>query len=78
MLKKLLPDNIDAEKVEIWSEDETRVGQQGSLTRIWAKKAQGREKSNKDSLYPHIFMELLVIKWDNHMQRCYHMLIQKL
>ena len=38
MLKKLLPDNIDAKQVEIWSEDETRVGQQGSLTRIWAKK----------------------------------------
>ena len=38
MLKKLLPDNIDSKNVEIWSEDETRVGQQGSLTRIWAKK----------------------------------------
>ena len=38
MLKKLLPDNIDAKKLEIWSEDKTRVGQQGSLTRIWAKK----------------------------------------
>ena len=38
MLKKLLPDNIDTEKVEIWLEDETRVGQQGSLTGIWAKK----------------------------------------
>ena len=24
--------------MEIWSQDETRVGQQGSLTRIWAKK----------------------------------------
>jgi transposase len=25
-------------QVDIWSEDETRVGQQGSLTRIWAKR----------------------------------------
>ena len=34
----MLPKNIEAGKVEIWSQDETRVGQQGSLTRIWAKK----------------------------------------
>lgn len=38
MLIELLPKDIDMEKVDIWSEDETRVGQQGSLTRIWAKR----------------------------------------
>jgi len=38
MLKELLPKNIDRSKVDIWSQDETRVGQQGSLTRIWAKR----------------------------------------
>lgn len=26
------------DQVDIWSEDETRIGQQGSLTRIWAKR----------------------------------------
>jgi len=31
MLTKLLPKNIDRCKVDIWSQDETRVGQQGSL-----------------------------------------------
>jgi len=38
MLKELLPKNIDKSKVDVWSQDETRVGQQGSLTRIWAKR----------------------------------------
>ena len=38
MLTNLLPKEVNRDKVEIWSEDESRVGQQGSLTRIWAKK----------------------------------------
>ncbi|WP_375359205.1 transposase [Candidatus Tisiphia endosymbiont of Neophilaenus lineatus] len=38
MLTKLLAKNIDRCKVDIWSQDETRVGQQGSLTRICAKR----------------------------------------
>ena len=38
MLTELLPKNIDRCKVDIWSQDETRVGQQGGLTRIWAKR----------------------------------------
>ena len=36
MLKTLLPKDVDFTQVDIWSQDETRVGQQGSLTRIWA------------------------------------------
>ena len=35
-MKKLLPTDIEPSKVDIWSQDETRVGQQGSLSRIWA------------------------------------------
>jgi DDE superfamily endonuclease len=38
MLTELLPKNIDKSNVDIWSQDESRVGQQGSLTRIWAKR----------------------------------------
>lgn len=33
-----MPNHVDPNQVEIWSEDESRIGQQGSLTRIWAKK----------------------------------------
>ncbi|MDN3030516.1 MAG: hypothetical protein QMO91_04115 [Candidatus Tisiphia sp.] len=38
MLKVLLPKDIDWSKVDICSQDETRIGQQGSLSRIWAKR----------------------------------------
>lgn len=32
----MLPENVEQSNVDIWSQDETRVGQQGSLSRIWA------------------------------------------
>ena len=32
----MIPDSIDLSTVEIWQQDESRFGQQGSLTRIWA------------------------------------------
>lgn len=35
---QILPANITIDQIEIWFQDETRVGQQGSLTRIWAIK----------------------------------------
>lgn len=34
----MLPEGIDHSNVDIWSQDESRIGQQGSLIRIWAKK----------------------------------------
>jgi hypothetical protein len=33
-----LPADTDLNKVDVWFQDETRIGQQGSITRIWAKK----------------------------------------
>lgn len=33
-----MPENIALYNVEIWQQDESRIGQQGSLTRIWAKR----------------------------------------
>jgi len=33
-----LPAGIDAKKVEIWFQDEARVGQRGTVSRIWAQK----------------------------------------
>src|SRR5690242_8553708 len=35
---QILPTNVTIDQVELWFQDETRVGQQGSLTRIWAIK----------------------------------------
>jgi transposase len=37
LIKKLLPEDLDIGAVDIWQQDESRVGQQGSTTRIWAK-----------------------------------------
>ena len=34
----LLPPGLDPELVDIWFQDETRVGQQGGITRMWAEK----------------------------------------
>ena len=31
-------DELDHDKVEVWWQDESRVGQQGSLSRVWASK----------------------------------------
>ncbi len=33
-----MPDQVALADVEIWFQDEARVGQQGTLTRVWAKK----------------------------------------
>lgn len=33
----VVPNNVNDSQIEIWFQDETRVGQQGSLSRIWAK-----------------------------------------
>ena len=34
----MLPKRVEWSQVEVWSQDETRIGQQGSLCRIWAKR----------------------------------------
>ena len=33
-----IPPSVSSDDVDIWFQDETRVGQQGSRTRIWAEK----------------------------------------
>jgi len=37
-LRALIPETISLDKVDVWSQDEARVGQQGSLCRIWARR----------------------------------------
>ena len=36
-----MPEHIKPEQVDIWFQDESRIGQQGSLTRVWHKKGKG-------------------------------------
>jgi hypothetical protein len=61
MLKELLPKDIDRNKVDIWSQDETRVGQQGSLTLVYGLSvALDPEKCGSSNSFRHISTVLLV------------------
>jgi transposase len=35
---RVLPEGVELEQVDLWFQDEARVGQQGTLTRLWAPK----------------------------------------
>lgn len=36
-VREVIPENLDLSLVDIWFQDEARVGQQGTVTRLWAK-----------------------------------------
>jgi len=36
-VKKELPPDIEISNIDIWFQDEARIGQQGTVTRLWAK-----------------------------------------
>ena len=37
-MKEALPEHARGRPVEVWFQDEARVGQQGTLTRVWARR----------------------------------------
>jgi len=39
-IKNIIPKGISLDKIDIWFEDESRIGQKGTLTRIWAKRGE--------------------------------------
>lgn len=45
-----MPDAAQGKPLEIWFQDEARVGQQGTLTRLWARKGT-RPRAPKDCRY---------------------------
>lgn len=46
----------DLSKVGVWFQDETRVGQQGSITRMWAEKgSRPRAVRQQQFEYAYIF-----------------------
>ena len=52
----VLPADTDLNKVDVWFQDETRIGQQGSITRIWAKKGtRPRAVRQQQFEYGYIF-----------------------
>jgi hypothetical protein len=52
----VLPDTVKDQPLAIWFQDEARVGQQGTLTRIWAKRGT-RPRAPRDRRYAsaHLF-----------------------
>jgi hypothetical protein len=38
MAKEILPDDIEPQAVDIWFQDEARIGMRGTVTRVWAEK----------------------------------------
>ncbi len=54
-VSKVLPEGISKDQVEIFFEDEARVGQQGTLTRVWAKKGT-RTRLTKQGQFEYAYI----------------------
>ncbi len=50
MVAAALPEAAHGKPLEIWFQDEARVGQQGTLTRVWAKRGT-RPRAVRDTRY---------------------------
>lgn len=50
LARAALPEEAQGKPLEIWFQDEARVGQQGTLTRVWARKGT-RPRAPKDCRY---------------------------
>jgi hypothetical protein len=50
-----LPEHARGKPVEIWFQDEARVGQQGTLTRIWARRGS-RPRAPRDRRYSWAYL----------------------
>src|ERR1017187_9610129 len=50
MVTTRLPDHAKDKPIEIWFQDEARIGQQGTLTRVWAKRGT-RPRAPRDQRY---------------------------
>lgn len=56
MVAEKIPQDVALGDVDVWFQDETRVGQQGSRTRIWAKTGtRPRVVKQQQFLYQYIF-----------------------
>ncbi|MDY6896032.1 MAG: IS630 family transposase [Thermotogota bacterium] len=54
--KEVLPDHVKPENVDIWFQDEARVGQRGTSTRVWAEKGtRPRSIQQQQFLSAYIF-----------------------
>jgi DDE superfamily endonuclease len=54
-LRDRLPEQAKAKPIEIWFQDEARVGQQGTLTRLWARRGS-RPRVVRDTRYEWAYL----------------------
>jgi len=54
-VRAALPEAAQARPLEIWFQDEARVGQQGTLTRLWARRGT-RPRAPKDCRYAWAYL----------------------
>ncbi len=54
-MKSKLPESASGKPLEIWFQDEARVGQKGSLTRIWARRGT-RPRAPRDTRYESAYI----------------------
>lgn len=72
----MIPEHVSLDQVDVWFQDESRIGQQGSRTRIWAKRGtRPRVVKQQQFLYQYIFGAVcpaqkqcaaLVVPYANH------------
>jgi transposase len=54
-IEKILPEHAKNKPIEIWFQDEARVGQKGTLTRIWTKRGS-RPRMKRDQRYNNAYI----------------------
>lgn len=54
-MKAALPEHAAGKPVEVWFQDEARVGQQGTLTRVWARRGT-RPRAPRDRRYSWAYL----------------------
>ena len=55
-MREIIPREIEIENVDIWFQDEARVGQRGTLKRTWAKKGARRRLTRQQQFeYAYVF-----------------------
>jgi hypothetical protein len=54
-VRKAVPERAQGRPIEVWFQDEARVGQQGTLTRIWARRGT-RPRGLRDRRYAWAYL----------------------
>ena len=54
-MSQALPERARGKPIEVWFQDEARVGQQGTLTRIWARRGS-RPRAPRDRRYAWAYL----------------------